>query len=229
MNDSSIISWKVVQLSSGRWDFPEPNPIACFVHHCYIEALLRQKTIVHSPSHQNNFKMSPSVSVQFFVLLILCSFCLLSSSGSEIRRKREDSLRCRPFNGFFCRWSCRLLGHSDGFCDEENECRCSEEGLEKYVCGGNVTETAANNLCAGWCQFRGLQTGDCNTEMGVCECTEGDKLSTRHIKCINEEVCSIYCQFREKKSSGICTGKNDWECVCLSKDENRNEIEILGN
>ena len=78
---------------------------------------------------------------------------------SEIRRKRADTVRCVPFNGALCRWSCRAFGHSSGFCDDDDECRCSEEELEKYVCGGNVGNSTADALCAGWCQFRGLQSG----------------------------------------------------------------------
>eukprot|EP00095_Tigriopus_kingsejongensis_P011405 maker-scaffold508_size152036-snap-gene-0.17 protein:Tk11405 transcript:maker-scaffold508_size152036-snap-gene-0.17-mRNA-1 annotation:"hypothetical protein H257_02733" len=161
------------------------------------------------------------------VLAIFLVLALLSvANGGEIRRKREDRIRCRTFSGLFCRWSCRLLGHSGGSCDADNECRCSEEDLDRYVCGGNVTETTANNLCAGWCQFRGLQTGDCDFTNGECQCTENDKLATRHIKCINEEACSIYCQFK-RKSAGFCGGTNDWECICLSKDETRQEVEAL--
>lgn len=40
-------------------------------------------------------------------------------------------------------------------------CRCDKESLDKYFCGGEVeNKDHADSLCAGWCQFKGLQTGN---------------------------------------------------------------------
>jgi len=136
--------------------------------------------------------------------------------------KRSDTIRCRLFKGFLCKWSCRAAGHSDGFCDEDKECRCSELPLENYVCAGEENSPGnktADALCAGWCQFKGLQTGDCNYESKECACTEDDKLALSDLKCINDEVCSFYCQFKEKKATGSCGGKNDWDCICESGND----------
>ena len=65
--------------------------------------------------------------------------------------------------------------------------------------------------------------GDCNLTKGECECTEED-LKGSHVRCINDAVCSVYCQFKEKKATGKCEGPNGWDCVCLSNDED-NELE----
>jgi hypothetical protein len=73
--------------------------------------------------------------------------------------RRDDPIRCKLFSGFFCRWTCRSFGHSDGVC-ENDECMCNEQKLEKYVCGGDVGNGTAHTLCAGWCQFKGRQSGE---------------------------------------------------------------------
>ncbi len=167
---------------------------------------------------------------------------LPSDSDIVTRSKRSDRVRCGWTNGFLCRWSCRAFGHSDGSCDEQDECICSEEELERYVCRGDVSNRTADALCAGWCQFKGLQTGmslvtfsltyvcnivnvflgDCNLTLNECECST-DKLQESHAKCITDEVCAFYCQFKEKKANGKCVGKNGWDCVCYSSD-NKNEV-----
>ena len=44
----------------------------------------------------------------------------------------------------------------------KNECLCSEEDLEKYICDPDEEgpgEKTQHTLCAGWCQLKGKQSG----------------------------------------------------------------------
>lgn len=85
------------------------------------------------------------------------------------RVKRHDYVRCKLFDGVGCRWYCRALtGQSGGSCDENGDCNCSEEKLEKYVCGGDeVADNTGDALCAGWCQAKGRQTGTNNNLLAI--------------------------------------------------------------
>jgi hypothetical protein len=65
------------------------------------------------------------------------------------------------------------------------------------------------------CRSIGPILGDCDLSVKECVCTT-EELETSNIKCISDDVCSIYCQLKEKKASGMCTGTNRWDCVCIS-------------
>ena len=42
----------------------------------------------------------------------------------------------------------------------EGECKCADDNLEKYLCGGDdVDRDHADTLCAGWCMFQGRRGG----------------------------------------------------------------------
>jgi len=200
-----------------------------------------------------------------------------------IRARRSDFLRC-SISDYICKGWCRAAGHSDGTCNADDECLCSEQKLEKYVCSDQVSNATAHTLCAGWCQYKGLQTGnvldtgltypmlmseipwhypvlldawflvirgrtlhplishfsqfniktikhshlgDCNVDEGVCECSLAE-LKSGHVKCITDEICSMYCQFKQKKAGGTCQGQHGWDCVCksaLDGDSKLNEVK----
>ena len=51
-------------------------------------------------------------------------------------------------------------GHSDGVCDETDDCLCSGESVEKHFCSDeHYDEDEQHTICAGFCQFKGKQTG----------------------------------------------------------------------
>ena len=53
-----------------------------------------------------------------------------------------------------------LSGHSDGVCDETDDCLCSGESVEKHFCSDeHYDEDEQHTICAGFCQFKGKQTG----------------------------------------------------------------------
>ena len=54
---------------------------------------------------------------------------------------------------------CRISGHSDGTCDEEEDCNCSTESVDRHFCSEEYDAEEQHTICAGWCQFRGQQTG----------------------------------------------------------------------
>lgn len=86
------------------------------------------------------------------------------------------------------------------------------------ICGEELDKEGQHILCAGWCQFQERQTGDCNVEEGACECSPL-RLRTRHLRCINDEICSMTCQFYSKNTKGKCGGDHGWDCICESKDD----------
>jgi len=144
-----------------------------------------------------------------------------------IARKKRSSISCKIHQSV-CKYWCRIAGHSSGTCDIEGECLCSEEDLEKYICDpdeegpGNKTQ---HTLCAGWCQLKGQQSGDCDINAKECVCTEAS-LGARHAKCIDDTVCSMWCQVKERKATGKCEGEHNWDCVCKSAPKDKdNEIE----
>jgi len=144
-----------------------------------------------------------------------------------IARKKRSSISCKIHESV-CKYWCRIAGHSSGSCDIEGECLCSEEDLEKYICDpndegpGNKTQHA---LCAGWCQLKGKQSGDCDTSAKECTCTEAE-LGAKHAKCIDDTVCSMWCQIKERKATGKCEGEHNWDCVCKSAPKDKdNEVE----
>ena len=52
----------------------------------------------------------------------------------------------------------------------KNECLCSEEDLEKYICDPDEEgpgESTQHTLCAGWCQLKGKQSGKLYFQNGV--------------------------------------------------------------
>ena len=52
----------------------------------------------------------------------------------------------------------------------KNECLCSEEDLEKYICDPDEEgpgEKTQHTLCAGWCQLKGKQSGKLYFQHGV--------------------------------------------------------------
>ncbi|XP_040583631.1 uncharacterized protein [Lepeophtheirus salmonis] len=141
---------------------------------------------------------------------------VLSDSLSRVRR--SDVVRC-GISESICKWTCRIGGHSSGFCspgpDGGSDCICSDEDLDKYLCGGDVDPDIAGYTCAGFCQAKGKQSGNCNSVLNECICTS-ETLEFDHINCISNEVCSVYCQYKEKKPHGRCEGINKWECKCFS-------------
>ena len=56
-----------------------------------------------------------------------------------------------------------------------------------------------------------------------CECVD-TKLEGDHVKCVTDAICSVYCQFKEKKATGRCEGENGWDCVCVSNGETNETI-----
>ena len=51
-------------------------------------------------------------------------------------------------------------GHSDGVCDDTDDCLCSGESVEKHFCSDeHYDEDEQHTICAGFCQFKGKQTG----------------------------------------------------------------------
>ncbi|CAB4054709.1 unnamed protein product [Lepeophtheirus salmonis] len=157
-----------------------------------------------------------SLLVIFFIILLS-----ISLSTNLKRVKRNDLVRC-GLTESVCKWTCRLGGHSGGFCspdaDGGSSCICSEEDLEKYVCGGDVGPEIAGYSCAGFCQAKGRQSGNCDLIKNECACTK-EYLQLSHIKCINDEVCSVFCQYKERKANGRCEGPNKWDCKCYSMKE----------
>lgn len=145
-----------------------------------------------------------------------------------IARKKRSSLSCKVHESV-CKYWCRIAGHSNGHCDIEDECLCSEENLEKYICDpndegpGNKTQ---HTLCAGWCQLKGRQSGDCDINAKECVCTE-KTLGVKHAKCIDDTICSMWCQIKERKATGKCEGEHNWECVCKSAPKDKdNEVDV---
>ena len=59
-----------------------------------------------------------------------------------------------------CQIWCRISGHSNGVCDETDDCLCSGESVEKHFCSDeHYNEDEQHTICAGFCQFKGKQTG----------------------------------------------------------------------
>jgi len=151
----------------------------------------------------------------------------LPSPSVIIARKKRSSISCNIHESM-CKYWCRVAGHSSGTCDIENECLCSEEDLEKYICDPDEEgpgEKTQHTLCAGWCQLKGKQSGDCDADAKECVCT-AESLGASHAKCIDDTVCSMWCQIKERKATGKCEGVNNWDCICKSAPkEEDNEIE----
>ena len=59
-----------------------------------------------------------------------------------------------------CQTWCRISGHSDGTCDEQEDCNCSTEPVDRHFCSDEYDAEEQHTICAGWCQFRGKQTGN---------------------------------------------------------------------
>lgn len=151
---------------------------------------------------------------------------MISAVPEALRRVKRGDLSCY-IHDKACRGWCRLIGHSGGVCTNENECMCSEEDLEKYVCSNEVKPKTQKKLCAGWCQiFRQKQTGNCDLEAKECMCDDTD-LEISHSKCVSDFVCRMYCQAVERKATGKCTGENNWDCSCVSNPKvSANIIDI---
>lgn len=124
-----------------------------------------------------------------------------------------------------CQIWCRISGHSNGVCDETDDCLCSGESVEKHFCSDeHYNEDEQHTICAGFCQFKGKQTGDCNDNR-ECVCVEQD-LEGEHVKCVSDAVCKMYCQFDKKTRTGQCGGDYGWDCICTNNDE-KNEVRSL--
>jgi len=139
------------------------------------------------------------------------------------RIKREDRFRCQILEPS-CQYYCQLILQSDGTCDENDECICSGEHLEKHVCSDNVEKDVGKYLCAGYCQGQIKQSGECNYNTNECECT-AEELELEHLQCLTPWICKFGCHIRGYKT-GQCAGKNNWDCLCVGK-EKENEVEPI--
>lgn len=161
--------------------------------------------------------MKAFVWVAFMAFVILIS----STKGRENFRTKRQAVLCKVPK--VCQVWCRISGHSDGVCDDSEDCLCSGEDVEKHFCSDeHYTEDEQHTICAGICQFKGKQTGDCNDDQ-ECICVE-QELKGDHVKCVSDAVCKMYCQFDQKARTGKCGGDYGWDCVCSNNDE-KNEIE----
>lgn len=182
------------------------------------DALVRPDKLLYQYPNwfdQNNYLQTPQ------------PFAPNSNPAIIVARKKRSSVSCK-IHERVCKYWCRIAGHSSGTCDIEDECLCSEEDLEKYICDpdeegpGNKTQ---HTLCAGWCQLKGKQSGDCDVNAKECVCTE-ETLAVKHAKCIDDTICSMWCQIKERKATGKCEGQHNWECVCKSAPKDKdNEVE----
>eukprot|EP00096_Caligus_rogercresseyi_P009624 TRINITY_DN3294_c0_g1_i1.p1 TRINITY_DN3294_c0_g1~~TRINITY_DN3294_c0_g1_i1.p1 ORF type:complete len:187 (+),score=4.85 TRINITY_DN3294_c0_g1_i1:87-647(+) len=173
------------------------------------------------------FSLSLKMRVEFLGLfLVLLTVWEGASSSIVSRVKRSDVVRCGVSESI-CNWSCRLGGHSRGFCSpspEGSECICTGEAMDKFLCGGKVDPDIAGYTCAGFCQAMGRQSGHCNSVLSECICTQ-ESLELNHIQCINNDICSTFCQYKEKKPYGRCEGINNWECNCYSDNGLRDILD----
>jgi len=148
------------------------------------------------------------------------TLCLMAMTApSEGGRVKRQAFLCKVPK--ICQMWCRISGHSDGTCDEEEDCNCSTESVDRHFCSEEYDAEEQHTICAGWCQFRGQQTGDCNSSQ-ECECVEKE-LEGDHLKCVSDAVCKMYCHFDKKAATGKCQGAHGWDCVCY-EDPEENQV-----
>ena len=76
-----------------------------------------------------------------------------------------------------------------------------------------------DNLNSSWAHFR-LFSGTCDADTGECQCIEAE-LKLKHSICagpLDDNVCSMKCQYDDKAKSGHCGGEHGWDCICEFND-----------
>ena len=61
-------------------------------------------------------------------------------------------------------------------------------------------------------------SGKCNSDFTDCDCSDDQVSLKQYTLCAEETICRLDCQ-RQGLSTGVCKGKEEWECTCITKNE----------
>ncbi len=160
---------------------------------------------------------------------------------------QSDALRFRcGILSFFgndraCRASCYIQGHDGGYCDDDDNCNCSEDDSylktiirEKFdefkdtVENSDLAQTVrdsapsrcrlGDDFCRTSCQAIGRVTGECNDDYTDCTCSEDKVTAKQYALCVDDAICSTKCQ-STGYARGECRGADGWDCMCVTIDE----------
>jgi hypothetical protein len=77
-------------------------------------------------------------------------------------------------------------------------------------------------------------SGKCNSDFTDCDCSDEKVSLKEYTLCAEETICRLDCQ-RQGMSTGVCKGKEEWECTCITKNEvegktnNSQEMDVFKN
>eukprot|EP00092_Neocalanus_flemingeri_P024123 GFUD01026169.1.p1 GENE.GFUD01026169.1~~GFUD01026169.1.p1 ORF type:complete len:153 (-),score=24.67 GFUD01026169.1:59-493(-) len=113
-----------------------------------------------------------------------------------------------------CSASCKIQIKSEGTCDEDGECFCSEHplNLDSFKALLPSRCQIGASFCAGTCHAIGRRDGTCNDDNTDCTCSEETVSAEEFALCAAESTCRLDCQ-RRGSASGVCQG---WACECVS-------------
>ena len=61
-------------------------------------------------------------------------------------------------------------------------------------------------------------SGKCNSDFTDCDCSDEQVSLKQYTLCAEETICRLDCQ-RQGMSTGVCKGKEEWDCTCITKNE----------
>ena len=83
-----------------------------------------------------------------------------------------------------------------------------------------------SRFCETSCHGIGRVTGKCNADFTDCECSSELVSAKQYGLCLDDGVCSLYCQ-RKGYARGDCSGEQNWDCMCITNKGNRESEHAL--
>jgi len=78
-------------------------------------------------------------------------------------------------------------------------------------------KTVGEEFCKSTCQTIGRVNGVCNEDNSDCDCSDETVSPQQWALCVEDLICRSDCQ-RKGYSTGKCSGKDGWDCMCHKND-----------